>query len=94
MAAEAIAQIMGPVKEIMPATLAVTPASPVLIAAPVKKYEIAAPANPIVQVQKAVQEQKKQEPGKDVPKKKNHWFMNVLHSIGSFFTGLFSSSKK
>jgi hypothetical protein len=37
MAAEAIAQIMGPVKEIMPATLAVTPASPVIMAAPVKK---------------------------------------------------------
>ena len=50
-AADAIASIISPVKEALPATLAVTPVIPVSL--PVKKQEVA-PANPIAAVQKAI----------------------------------------
>ena len=94
-AADAIASIISPVKEALPATLAVSPVMPVGL--PAKSQEVA-PAAPIAWVQKAIQKaDKKQDPSKDVPKKKSHWFMSILHSIGNFFSGLFSwglSSKK
>lgn len=98
-AADAIASIISPFKEALPATLAVTPVIPVSGSspAPVKKQEVA-PANPVAAVQKVIQkDDKKQDPSKDVPKRKSHWFMSILHSIGNFFSSLFSwgsSSKK
>lgn len=89
-AADAIANFVSPVS--VPATLAVSPVSP---AALQKQHEITALAsNPIVQVQKAVEQKKHESTSKDVPKKKSHWFMDILHSIGNAFSWLFSWGSK
>jgi len=47
-AAEAIAFVIGPIKESIPATLAITPVASIVL--PIKKADVGAPLNPIVQV--------------------------------------------